>query len=136
MPNKNLLIFDDFSSNYAIIEKKLHEVAKDNFIVLTTKEGARGVDYKGINVAHVIVAYEPDSYSECVQALGRGCRELSSFAEGTIICTNPLTLDADEYLTLLQSRDDELAEALQINCKIARMLHNQVVTKAISDEDA
>jgi superfamily II DNA/RNA helicase len=64
----------------------LYEVAKDNFIVLTTKEGARGIDYKGVNPAHVIMAFNPKSYSECVQALGRGCRELSSFAEGTIIC--------------------------------------------------
>ena len=45
-------------------------------------------------------------------------------------------MDADEYLTLLQSRDEELAEALTINCNIARMLHNQAVIKSISDEDA
>jgi hypothetical protein len=80
---------------------KLNEVAEDNFLVLTTKEGARGVDYKGINPAHVIIAFKPESYSECVQALGRGCRELSKFSEGTIICKNPLTLNASKYLSAL-----------------------------------
>lgn len=45
---------------------KLYEVTKDNFIVLTTKDGARGIDYKGVNPAHVIMAFNPKSYSECV----------------------------------------------------------------------
>jgi hypothetical protein len=27
----------------------------DNFIVLTTREGARGIDFKGISVSHVII---------------------------------------------------------------------------------
>lgn len=46
--------------------RNLNEVAKDEFIVLTTKDGSRGVDYKGINPAHVIIAFKPESYSECV----------------------------------------------------------------------
>lgn len=81
--------------------RNLNEVAKDNFLVLTTKEGSRGVDYKGINSAHVIIAFKPASYSECVQALGRGCRELTSFAQGSIICKDPLTMNASDYLNLL-----------------------------------
>jgi hypothetical protein len=44
----------------------LKDVTKDNFIVVTSKEGARGIDYKGINIAHVIIGFEPDSYSQCV----------------------------------------------------------------------
>lgn len=83
---KNCIIFDNFTRDFPLLEKKLNEVAKDNFVVVTTVEGARGVDYKGSHSAHVIIAFKPNSYSECVQALGRGCRELSSFAEGTIIC--------------------------------------------------
>jgi hypothetical protein len=63
---RNCIIFDDFSQNYALILRNLNEVAKDNFIVLTTKHGARGIDYKGINPAHVIIAFNPKSYSECV----------------------------------------------------------------------
>lgn len=99
--SRNCIIFDDFSQHFSLIMKNLNEVAKDRFLVLTTKEGSRGVDYKGINPAHVIIAFKPSSYSECVQALGRGCRELTSFAKGSIICESPLTLDAADYLSLL-----------------------------------
>jgi hypothetical protein len=109
----------------------LNDVANDNFLILTTKEGARGVDYKGVNPAHVIIAFEPESYSECVQALGRGCRELTAFAEGTIVCVAPLTTDASVYLSLLQADDNEKAESLKINSKIARMLHGQIVTTGV-----
>lgn len=45
-------------------------------------------------------------------------------------------MDGNEYLELLQTADDELSEAMKINCKIARMLHNQTISKSISDEDA
>jgi len=38
----------------------------DNFVVLTTKEGSRGVDYKGPSPAHVIICYAPESYADCV----------------------------------------------------------------------
>jgi hypothetical protein len=115
----------------------LCEVAKDNFIVLTTKDGARGIDYKGVNPAHVIMAFNPKSYSECVQALGRGCRELSSFAEGTIICKNPLTTNPSNYLALLVAVDGELSEAMKLNCKLARTFHYKVVVAMvdITDED-
>ena len=64
--DKNLIVIDNFAKNYHLIERSLQELTHDNFIVLTTKEGARGVDYKGINVAHVIIAFEPESYSQCV----------------------------------------------------------------------
>lgn len=94
----NCIIFNHFDSKFSSIEKKLNDVAKDSFLILTTKEGARGVDYKGVHSAHVIIAFKPESYSETVQALGRGCRELTSFAEGSIICKDPLTLDAADYL--------------------------------------
>lgn len=114
----------------------LCEVAKDNFIVLTTKEGARGIDYKGVNPAHVIMAFNPQSYSECVQALGRGCRELSSFAEGTIMCKDPLTTDAANYLTLLVAADGELSEAMKLNCRLARTFHDQVVPAMVDITDA
>ena len=60
---RSKIVIDDFSKNYHLIELALKEVSRDNFIVVTTKEGARGVDYKGINIAHVIIAFEPESYS-------------------------------------------------------------------------
>lgn len=36
---------------------------KDNFIIATTVEGSRGVDYKGLSPAHVIVAFTPENLS-------------------------------------------------------------------------
>lgn len=36
----------------------------DNFIILTTREGGRGVDFKGKDVAYVVVAVEELTYSE------------------------------------------------------------------------
>lgn len=58
------------------MQKKLNDVAKNNFVVLTFKQGARGIDYKGVDPAHVIIAFKPDNYAECIQALGRGSRTL------------------------------------------------------------
>lgn len=134
--HKNNIIFDDFSQNFASLMHKLNEVAEDNFLIMTTKEGARGVDYKGINPAHVIIAFAPESYSECVQALGRGCRELSSFSEGTIICQDPLTFNASKYLSVLQAADGEISEAMKINCKLARTFHGCDTKTEPLEEDA
>ena len=58
-----MYVFDNFTLNFATTEKQLKDVSKDNFIVVTKKEGARGIDYKGINVSHVIIGFEPESYS-------------------------------------------------------------------------
>lgn len=60
---KNVLIFDDFTQNFSKIVKNLKSLTKDNFVVITTKEGGRGIDFKGINTAHVIIAFEPESFS-------------------------------------------------------------------------
>jgi hypothetical protein len=38
----------------------------DKYIVLTTREGARGLDICGREVAHVVIAFSPDSVSECL----------------------------------------------------------------------
>lgn len=55
------------------------------------------------------MAYKPRSLSECIQALGRGCRSLTGSTEGTIICSDPITEDGPSYLDLLESADDELS---------------------------
>ena len=68
--------------------------------------------------------------------MGRGCRSLNDYAEGTIICDNPLTLDGGEYKDELLIHDGEIAESLDINCKIARMLHNQTFKKSVTPEQA
>jgi hypothetical protein len=105
---KQLLEFRNFEENYAQVLEKLQKLSHDNFVVLTTKEGSRGVDYKGPSPAHVIICYEPSSFADCVQALGRGCRTLDQFSEGTIICRCPITENASKYLMLLEMRDIEI----------------------------
>jgi len=63
---KNVLSFTNFKENYSSILSKLDKLNLNNFVVLTTKEGSRGVDYKGPSPAHVIICYQPDSYADCV----------------------------------------------------------------------
>lgn len=62
---------------------------------------------------------------------------MSSFAEGTIICKDPLTTNVSKYLNLLLAADDELSEAMKLNCKLARVFHSKVVTAIadVTDED-
>lgn len=62
---------------------------------------------------------------------------MSSFAEGTVICKDPLTEDASNYLNLLVAADGELSEAMKINCKLARTFHSQVIgaKENTTDED-
>mmetsp|Transcript_728 Transcript_728/g.411 ORF Transcript_728/g.411 Transcript_728/m.411 type:complete len:82 (+) Transcript_728:556-801(+) len=79
----------------------MKELLSDNWVVLITKEGSRGADFKGTIPAHVIITYNPSSYSDCIQALGRGSRNLSQGSSGTIICENPLTLKPSNYLNAL-----------------------------------
>jgi len=61
-----VLSFTNFKENYSGILSKLDKLNLNNFVVLTTKEGSRGVDYKGPHPAHVIICYQPDSYADCV----------------------------------------------------------------------
>lgn len=47
-----------------------------------------------------------------------------------------MTLDAVTYLDLLLADDDEKSEALKLNSKIARMLHNQTVPTGVIEKEA
>jgi hypothetical protein len=67
----------------------------DNFIVLTTREGARGIDFKGISVSHVNICLSNLSSSLLLQALGRGSRDLKEHSTGTLITETLLTKDKD-----------------------------------------
>jgi hypothetical protein len=53
--------------------------------VLTTREGARGVDFKGTSVSHVIICLNKITSSLYIQALGRGSRDLKHLSTGTLI---------------------------------------------------
>jgi hypothetical protein len=63
---KNVLFFFEFEANFHKIQENLAKLNLDNFVVVTTKEGSRGVDYKGPSPAHVIICYSPNTYADCV----------------------------------------------------------------------
>lgn len=44
----------------------LKELSTCDFIVLTVKDGSRGVDFKGRSPAHVIIACDIDHYAGIV----------------------------------------------------------------------
>mmetsp|Transcript_725 Transcript_725/g.405 ORF Transcript_725/g.405 Transcript_725/m.405 type:complete len:210 (-) Transcript_725:370-999(-) len=77
--------FYQFEKDFAQTLTRMKELLTDNWVVLITKEGSRGADFKGSIPAHVIITYNPSSYSDCVQALGRGSRNLNQGSSGTII---------------------------------------------------
>ena len=69
----------------------MEQLYEDNWVLLTTREGSRGSDFKGKSPAHVILTYQPESLAECVQALGRGTRNLDYVCSGAIMCPQPYT---------------------------------------------
>lgn len=89
------------------------------------------MDYKGLTASHVIFGFAPETYPQAAQGLGRGSRDLATAAEGTIITHKPLTLNAADYLDLLQTNDEETAEALKINSKVARAIHGLSVSISV-----
>jgi hypothetical protein len=67
----------------------------DNFIVITTREGARGIDFKGTSVSHVNICLSNLTSSLLMLALGRGSRDLEEHSTGTLITEKLLTKDKD-----------------------------------------
>ena len=63
---KIITVIKDFSKDHHETLNQLLELQLNNFIVLTTKEGGRGIDYKGRTPAHVIICYKPTSTTECI----------------------------------------------------------------------
>jgi hypothetical protein len=103
------------------IEKALSDIAKsDQFIVLITAQGARGINIKGKNPAHVVIYYEPSSASECTQALGRGSSSLDSHADRIILCDNPIDTRAEKYLKVLEKLDYERTMNTEVNMRAPR----------------
>ena len=51
--------------------------------------GARGVDFKMMKAAHVIIAFFPETRTMLEQALGRGSRNSTKQAQGWIISHCP-----------------------------------------------
>ena len=60
---KNLLIITDMDS-FASNETKIDQMYDDNFIAVTTREGSRGADFKGLTKAYVIINLNEITLSE------------------------------------------------------------------------
>lgn len=134
-PDCKVFIFDNFNSDHYKTMQKLLDLQKvKRFIVLTTKEGARGIDFKGQGVALVILAFTPASVSESVQAAGRGCRTLDSHCEWILICDDPIEMQPETFLEVLDSKDSENAVLMETHMKVAKMLHGVSVEVENNEE--
>jgi hypothetical protein len=124
MPSRTIFELSNFMTKFFKIEKALADIAQsDLFIVLITAQGARGIDIKGKNPAHVIICYKPSPASECTQALGRGSRSLDSHADGIIVCDNKIETRAEQYLKFLEKFDYERTMNTEVHMTVAKMLH-------------
>ncbi len=83
-----------------------------DFIVVTTKEGGIGIDFKGTDVAHVIIAFEYSSYTELKQALGRGSRDINKRTTGTLITPKEIVCSIEGYIELYKHDDMRKAQNL------------------------
>mmetsp|Transcript_20010 Transcript_20010/g.14721 ORF Transcript_20010/g.14721 Transcript_20010/m.14721 type:complete len:187 (+) Transcript_20010:802-1362(+) len=63
---RQIFEFINFKTNLVQVYMQLEELMQGPFVVLTTKEGSRGVDYRGNSPAHVIICYEPESAAEFI----------------------------------------------------------------------
>jgi len=80
--------FSDFSaSKFAKVNLALKGLkdATTPMVIHTTKAGARGVNFDLYRDAIVLCAFNPTNYADCVQALGRGCRNEQGRGEGVLI---------------------------------------------------
>lgn len=51
-------MLDDFDDNYPIVSHKLSTLLQKDFVVITVREGSRGVDFKGKDNAYVLICLE------------------------------------------------------------------------------
>lgn len=94
-------------------------------MVLTVKDGCRGVDFKGRSPAHVIVACDIDNYAGIVQALGRGSRDLKNISTGTLI-TKKKYDQAKDVIELLLNEDQRKGKAAMLNHFVGTILHDKI----------
>ena len=85
---------------------------RTDFIVITTKEGGIGIDFRGTETSHVILAFEYQNYSELVQALGRGSRDINKRSTGTLITKDNIKCPIEELLGIEERNDQVKAENL------------------------
>lgn len=127
MVNKNLIVITNYKKLFGETLDQLNTLKQRDFIVITTKEGGIAIDFQGSSVAHTLICFKPQSSSELLQAIGRGCRDLKSKPEGTLICSEPLTTNASYYIQKIENYEKEDTDKIYIMSKIASRLHRKDV---------
>ena len=64
--DRKVKIFEQFDRNHSATAADLRSLKMANFIVLTTQQGAIGVDYQGTSVSHPIITYAPANNSQLI----------------------------------------------------------------------
>ena len=82
----------------------------------------------------MVILYQPDSYGDCIQALGRGSRSLAHVTSGTIICAKPVVNNPAMYLDVLQARDVERSESQELNTFVCRLLNGKKATGEMTEK--
>ena len=75
-------MFDDWSAygdKYEKTSEKLRALKSinDNIVLITNKEGSRGINFNLKFTAMVVIAFTPRVLSDVTQAVGRGSRSFS-----------------------------------------------------------
>ena len=122
--------FSDFSSSkFGDVNLALKNLKNDSYpmVIHTTLTGARGTNFALYKDAIVLCAFVPRSYADCVQALGRGCRNENGRGVGVLIVSHAHT-DISESTILDLLADRSLGNELDENVRI------QVMRKAHQKE--
>ena len=109
---------------------KIQSLMFCNFIVITTREGAIGLDFKGTSVSHVVIAFEYSSYTELKQALGRGSRDMNQRCSGTLITDREIFCPVESLIELEKTDDHRKAENLKRIENMAKYLHGKEMNPA------
>ena len=104
-------------------------------VIHTSKAGARGVNFDLFRDAIVLCAFNPTNYADCVQALGRGCRNEQGRGEGVLIVSEEHT-EINEATILNFLSDDSLGDEQSddLRIRILRRAHEQFFS--MCEEDA
>ena len=92
--------------------KGLVHHAKDKKILLHVIPSAgRGTDFKLPGNAHVIVTFQPESYAELIQFIGRGARSFDANATWSLVLKNNekiANLDEEQLINELKAMEDDV----------------------------
>ena len=65
LTQKKAILINDFNK-FQESMGKIQSLMHHDFIIVTTKEGGTGVDFRGTEISHVIIAFEYLNFSELI----------------------------------------------------------------------